>query len=134
MIRMNDGLVIRPPNPMYVYVLIPPICRSQSSFVVRHCTFRPACSDVSQDHRSDRSWRPMVPTSRGDKQSESSHSPDRYRGKHHHQPTIYSRRRRPPATTQRRRDHYDRYHSSSEESNEYSQTEVYFKDLYIPMK
>jgi hypothetical protein len=51
-----------------------------------------------QDHRSDRSsvrsWRPMVPTSRGDNQSESSHSPDRYRGSHHHQPTIHSRRRR----------------------------------------
>jgi hypothetical protein len=31
---------------------------------------------------------------------------------------------RRPATTQRLRDHYDRYYSSSEESNEYSQTEV----------
>ena len=83
----------------------------------------------NQDHRSDRSsvqsWRPpMVPTSRGDNQSESSHSPDRYRGNHHHQPTIHSRRRRRPATTQRRRDHYDRYYSPSDESDEYSQTEV----------
>jgi hypothetical protein len=39
MIDQNDGLVIRLPNPVYVYVLIPPICHSQSSFVVRHCTF-----------------------------------------------------------------------------------------------
>ena len=50
MIDQNDGLdseynqVIRPPNLMYVYVLILPICHSQSSFVVRHCTFRPTCS------------------------------------------------------------------------------------------
>jgi hypothetical protein len=51
----------------------------------------------------------MVPTSRGDNQSESSHSPDRYRGSHHHQPTIHSRRRRRPATTQRLSDHYVRY-------------------------
>jgi hypothetical protein len=82
----------------------------------------------NQDHRSDRSsvqsWRSMVPTSRGDNQSESSHSPERYRGNHHHQPTIHSRRRRRPATTQRRRDHYDRYYSPSDESDEYSQTEV----------
>jgi hypothetical protein len=82
----------------------------------------------NQDHRSDRSsvqsWRSMVPTSRGDNQSESSHSPERYRGNHHHQPTIHSRRRRRPATNQRRRDHYDRYYSPSDESDEYSQTEV----------
>ena len=80
----------------------------------------------NQDHRSDRSsvqsWRPMIPTSRCDNQSESSHSPDRYRGNHHHQPTIHNRRR--PATTQRRRDHYDRYYSPSDESDEYSQTKV----------
>ena len=80
----------------------------------------------NQDHRSDRSsvqsWRPMIPTSRYDNQSESSHSPDRFRGNHHRQPTIHNRRRRRLATTQRRRDHYDRYYSPTDESDEYSQT------------
>jgi hypothetical protein len=85
-------MLIRLPNPVYVYVLIPPICHSQSSFVVRHCTFRPTRLVLVEQI--------------------------------YHQPTIHSRRRRRPATTQRLRDHYDRYYSSSEESNEYSQTEV----------
>ena len=50
MIGQNDGLdsdgnhVIRLVNPMHVYVLNLPICRSLTSFVVRHCTFRPTCS------------------------------------------------------------------------------------------
>jgi hypothetical protein len=50
MIDQNGGLdsnynqVIRLANPMYAYVLNPPICHSQFSFVVRHCTFRPTCS------------------------------------------------------------------------------------------
>ena len=50
MIDQNGGLdsdynqVIRLANPMHVCVLNPPICHSQSSFVVGHCTFRPTCS------------------------------------------------------------------------------------------
>jgi hypothetical protein len=50
MIDQKDGHdsdcshVIRLVNPMYVYVLNSPICRSLTSFVVRHCTFRPTCS------------------------------------------------------------------------------------------
>ena len=55
---------------------------------------------------------------------ESSHSPDRHRGNRHRQPTTHNRRRRRPATTQRRRDRYDIYHSPSDQSDEYSQTEV----------
>ena len=66
----------------------------------------------------------MIPTSRYDNQSESSHSPDRNRGNRHREPTIHNRRRRLPATTQRRRDHYDSYYSPTDESDEYSQTEV----------
>jgi hypothetical protein len=52
MIDQNDGLVIRLPNPVYVYVLIPPICHSQSSFVVRHQK-RVVAGELSQGQVED---------------------------------------------------------------------------------
>ena len=91
----------------------------------KHTTCLPDVSydyNMNQDHRSDRSsvqsWRSMIPRSRYDNQSESSHSPDRYRGNRHCQPTIHNRRRRRPATTQRHRDHHDMYYTPTDESDE----------------
>ena len=82
----------------------------------------------NQDHRSDQSsvqsWRPLVPATMYYNESESSHPPDRHRGNRHRQPTTHNRHRRRRATTQRRRGGGDIYYSPTDESDEYSQTEV----------
>ena len=60
----------------------------------------------NQDHRSDRTMSLSHHTHR------------------HRQPTTHNRHRRRRATTQRRRGGCDRYYSPTDESDEYSQTEV----------